>query len=243
MKTQFLIASCLGMAIFSGMSSAQAASFIRIMQESSPGSGNFGSISTGMIQAFTTHGTTAEYYQYGKKFASSFSGSLLGLQTGRSHLFFVQASDGLSLFVVHSTPNNGTGGAAQMQVLLFGDTARLKFVDDIGEATSNAAGTVFNSNHAWLNCCTDGFALGSLDGNWQMDLQFLANPRGLNSWAAYSADGKIVPLSLQPGRKIRLRQAIAQTPEPSVLFSLALLGFGAVAKGRKSLTYVEKIEK
>lgn len=204
---------------------AEAATMLKVSQESKPGLGDFDSNILGFVEAFSTTKTAANYYQYSKGYSSSFNNPALSLAPKQSHLFFVDAIDGLSLFIVHSKPDNLTGGAAKMTFNLFGDTAELKIVDDFGEATANYNGTVFTSTQGWAACCTDGLAIGSLDNNWEMSVQFTAPPRELNSWKVYSSSASSqISLSMQPGRRIKLNAAPVSTPEPSSMTSIVFAG-------------------
>ena len=72
-------------------------------------------------------------------------------------MFFLEASDGLSLVVVHDNPNDGSGGSTQTRWNLSGDTAAFVVNDDPGEgAVVSAGGTQFDSTKNWIACCTDG---------------------------------------------------------------------------------------
>ena len=96
-----------------------------------------------------------------------------------------------------------------MQFDLFGDTAGVLQGDDPGETiVVTGGGTQFNTDHPWAGCCTDGGVIGTLDGAWTMDAQFLFNTPtsgdGITAWQATSADGSSIPLALELGRRVRL---------------------------------------
>ncbi|MBD1892647.1 hypothetical protein [Coleofasciculus sp. FACHB-SPT9] len=230
-KLLMLVAIALFVPFFAQRS--EAATMLKVSQESKPGLGDFDSNILGFVEAFSTNKTAANHYQYSKGYSSSFNNPALSLTAKQSHLFFVDAIDGLSLFIVHSKPGNLTGGAAKMSFNLLGDTAELKIVDDLGEATANSTGTLFISNQGWGACCTDGLAIGSLDSNWEMLVQFTAPPRELNRWQVYSSSTLAnISLSMQTGRRVKLNVAPVSTPEPSSMTSLVFAGLALAVRRR-----------
>ncbi len=188
-----------------GLSPEAEATSIRVSQESSAGAGDFDTNVLGFIDAFSTGLTTAGFYDFS---GASYNGHLHGgppAVSNLSQLFLLDASDGLSLVVVYDGVVDGTGGTSMTQWNLSGDTAAPLVADDPGEAlTVTMGGTQFESNHVWLSCCTDGFALGSLDDNWSLLGQFTAAPTGIANWQAVSSDFSSLPLAIVPGRRIRL---------------------------------------
>lgn len=207
---------------------------IRVSQESSAGAGDFDANVLGTIDAFSTALTTAAFYQYGNPNGASYNGELNGGPnpvSSLSQVFFLDALDGLSLVVVHDNPNDGSGGSTRTQWNLSGDTAAFVLGDDPGEgAVVSAGGTQFDSTKNWVSCCTDGFAIGALEGSWEMLGQFLTTPNGINSWAAVDDDLSSTSLVLEPGRRVRFDVASgpSQVPVPG---PLALLGLGLVGLG------------
>ena len=194
---------------------------IRVSQETSPGSGEF--VLKGSIDPFPTDADAATYYAYGS-ISDSYNGPVPELIANRSHLFFVSASDGLSLFVVHDKKNDGDGGHADMAFSLVGDTATILVEDDpgLGDLYSDT-GTMFTTDQNWGECCTDGLAIGSLDGTWTMDVEF-TRIEGLDSWGVYDDSGASTSLVLATNQTVRLEPI--PIPEPS---TLTLLGVGAIA--------------
>jgi len=83
------------------VSPAQAVIY-RVSQESSAGAGDFDANILGTINAYNTAGTIAQFYKYSIGFAASFNGSV-GLTPNKSHLFLVNASDGLNLWWLCTT--------------------------------------------------------------------------------------------------------------------------------------------
>lgn len=179
---------------------------IRVSQETSPGAGNFDSNVLGFIKALNTDGGAADFYMYGKA-GPNYGNSAPALKSNTSHLFFVNASDGLALFVVHNTSNRAersTGGSAATRFDLSGGTASILKVDEGSEASSQD-GTVFTTDMHWAGSNTDGMVIGALPVGFTILGQFTAPPGGLgDGWEVISSDGLIIPLRLVPGQRVRL---------------------------------------
>ena len=190
---------------------------IRVSQESSPGAGDFDANILGYVSPYVTADTTAGYYQYNTPYAASFNGPAPALTSDRSHLFLADTADGLSLFVVHDKPGDGSGGTTTMHWTLAGDMAGVLVLDDPGEpVTVSGGGTIFDSSHSWAQCCTDGMAFGSLDGGWTMIGAFTnaISDTGMDAWHVYASDGSSIPLALETNRSVRLDYQYPIDPEP-----------------------------
>ena len=190
---------------------------IRVSQESSPGAGDFDANILGYVSPYVTADTTAGYYQYDTPYGASFNGPAPALTSDRSHLFLADTADGLSLFVVHDKPDDGSGGTTTMHWTLAGDTTGVLVKDDPGETiTVSGGGTIFDSSHGWLPCCTDGMAFGSLDGGWSMIGAFTnaISDTGMDAWHVYASDGSSIPLALETNRSVRLDYQYPIDPEP-----------------------------
>jgi hypothetical protein len=212
------------------------ATLIRVSQESGAGAGDFDANVLGFVNPFVTPLTAAGFYQYGTPNRASYNGELNGGPTPISsltQLFLVDADDGLSLFVVHDNPNDGSGGRTQTRWNLTGDTAAQVQADDPGEPVVVSAGdTQFDSVKNWAPCCTDGYALGSLDGSWAMYGQFLATPIGITDWAVVDNDFTSIPLVLDEGRRVRL-DAVVPEPATLILLGVGLAGLPLLRRTRK----------
>jgi len=120
-----------------------------------------------------------------------------------------------------------------MQFDLTGDTAAFTVKDDPAEGTSvSGGGTGFTAVHNWAPCCTDGVAIGSLDGAaWSMLGQFTQTPGGINSWTALSSGSPDHNLVLAAGRRVR----IDVVPAPGAAL-LALIGIGVSSRLRRRVS-------
>lgn len=144
-------------------------------------------------------------------------------------VFLVDASDGLSLFIVHDAPEDGSGGSAHSRWELSGDTAAGLFIDDPGSIalTISNGGTQFDYSDSWSNCCTDGVVIGSLDGNWSLAGEFLTF-EGTSVLDVRSATGNTVSFLLADFPRIQLMPRLQTVPEPGgvALFTFGLAGIG-----------------
>lgn len=208
------------------------ASYIRVSQESSAGAGDFSSNVLGCIQVYNVGNTLQGYYSYDIPNNVSYGNNPPALVLNRSHLFLVQGTNGLGLFIVHDRSHNGPngGGQANMDFQLFGDSAAFLVRDDPGDGYSTGGGgTLFNTAHNWVSPNTDGTVIGALDGTgWSMlvDFNSWGGTNSLNSWFANSADGNNIELELEANRRVLLE--FCPVPVPAGV-QLALLGGGLLA--------------
>ena len=216
------------------------AATVFVFQESAPGAGDFSANQLGSIQSFSTTGTLSSFYLYAsQQFTNT---SSITLTEDQSHLFLVDASDGLGLFVVHDDGISRGGNAETMVDLLGGDTATFLVQDDPGDRIYTDNGTEFTARQSWQQGFTDGYVIGLLDGNWTADVQFtdvspdLTGPiiNGLTTWAAISSDGlggqTEIALTLVEDRRVRL--SIVPIPAAVWLFGSALAGLGWMKRKR-----------
>ncbi len=194
------------------------------------------------IEPFNTGLTAAEFYSYNDPSTSSYNGDVNGGPAAVSDealIFLVNASDGLALFVVYDRPDDLTGGRSTIQWNLTGDTADEVFVDDPGEQlTVSPDGTEFSFAAHWSPCCTDGYVIGMLNGDWSMVASFMGPIENLDRWNVVSSDGLVVsfPTSLVSGIQLSAVSAPAPEPETFVLLSTGLLlGLGFLTFGRSAL--------
>ena len=225
------------------ISNAYAAS-VMVFQESAPNASDFNANPLGSIQPFSTSGTLEEFYDYrGSEFKNT---AAVSLTRNQSHLFLVDASDGLGLFVVHDNGQTNGGGRAETRVDLIGDSAAFLVQDEPApdpqnrdSYTTNAPGTLFTAVNKWVSGFTDGYVIGALDGNWVLDLQFAdasaidsstqaadtPTISGLETWAAISSDGSEIALVLQELRRVRLSVVPIPAALPLLLSAVAGLYF------------------
>ncbi|MEE9274279.1 MAG: hypothetical protein V3V62_03100 [bacterium] len=219
MRMRLLAALLALAAALLAFASPAGAARIRVSQESRPGRGDFDRNVLGFIDAMWGRGmTAARFYAYTEVAEYSYNGPHPRLRPDVSHLFLVEAKEGLVLFIVHDRPNDPDGGSAAMRFELAGDPdgARVLVMDDpysdLDSYEGRSGGRSFVSRHGWYPCCTDGLALGTLDGSWKLLVQFgeendeaeFIPISGLKSWLAFSANGARVPLKLERGRRVRL---------------------------------------
>jgi len=233
-KKNLIVVAVVAVALLA--SAASAVVEIRVSQESSAGAGDFSSHVLGTINAreYST-GTAADYYAYSATDFSFHGPWPTPLVDDRTHVFFVNASDGLSLFVVHD--NLGTdGGSAAMKFVLSGDTGDpgWKVQDDHQGADGiddyDITGDVFTASLGWGSPRTDGFAIGSLDGDaWSMLSEFTAAPTGITSLAAYSDGGSTIGLNMATGRRVKYEIV----PEPATMSLLGIGGLLALVRRRR----------
>lgn len=202
----FVAASCLtGVAAF-------GSGRIIVAQESSPGAGDFDANPIAVVAPYSTTLTAEAYYDFSGGEVGSFGpapgedGPVLTNQ--RAHLFFLLASDGLSLVHVYDHPTEPGGGTADQRAEIFGDTAEFTARDgDPGDDSyTNLGGTVLLTEHIWPGSRTDGMGIGALENEWEVILQFEAFT-GLTSWSLVNNDDTEHGLVLEVGRRLRIRSA------------------------------------
>ncbi len=215
-----------------GVSPAHAVT-IRVSQESAAGLGDFDSNVLGTLTPYSTTDSASDFYGYNTTNPASYGNGTPTLSAALSHLFLVDASDGLSLFIVHDAPQTNPGGTARTAFSLTGDTASILVRDDANAGYIDT-GVSFSANHNWNTCCTDGYVIGSLDGDWRVIGGFVQNaPTGLNDWSALSSDGSTLDLALELGRRVRLDLLPdAAVPEPAAALSLLAMAGLALARRR-----------
>jgi hypothetical protein len=236
------------------------ATAIRVYQESSPNADDFESNYLGNIRAFETTASVSEFYQYDNPlslpfgFNSSYNGIIGGegpeTIVDGSQVFFVEASDGLSLVVVHDAPSRSTdqtvGGTAQTWWEVFGDDMVDFQVKDDPDAEETEYWDEPNgadpqrlwADQIWFICCTDGYAFGTLDGRWSALGQFFSDSThptpytGLTSWQATSAAGNDISLVLEANRRVLFEPV--PVPPAVWLFGSGFLGMIGIARRKKA---------
>lgn len=195
---------------------------IELAQESAPGAGDFNSNILGNLLAYPYNASAASLYAYNVPEGDSWNGLILNPEPDRSHLLLAETTDGLTLVVVHDRafPDDPDGGRAETRVEVLNDPDGLvRTVEDDpanneeGPYVGEPGDSVFTAEQEWSPCCTDGYALSGLSGDWTALIDFSDTDNnantpvfdGLAEWAAYSADGGVIPLALVEGRRVRMR--------------------------------------
>jgi Concanavalin A-like lectin/glucanases superfamily/Immunoglobulin I-set domain len=202
---------------------AHAQAYVEVSQESSPGAGDFDCHILGVLRVWETTKTASEFYNYDTVNSVSWGGAwTYGPIANQSNLMVVQASDGLSLVILHDQPgvSNG-GGTANTRVDIVASATPISRVveDDPGERyTGNPGSSFFAASHDWSSPNTDGYVLRGFSGSWTATVSFTESPTSLSSWIAASDDGGAIPLVLESNRRVRVRATDA--PVPNSLLAL-----------------------
>ena len=182
---------------------------IQVYQESSPGRGDFAEHLLGRVLPLAAAQDAALMYNYrGQKFR----GDTIELVRDRSHLFFVDTTEGLVLGVIHDDGQTGNrGGRAGLNFDIQGAAPLVLVKDDASDRYLVEGGRIITQNR-WINGFTDGFVLGPLSGDVVIvDVKFFTeNARrpaiaGLESWAvvSFESDPTSIELVLEEGRRAR----------------------------------------
>ncbi|MFP4106812.1 MAG: hypothetical protein ACLFVU_12075 [Phycisphaerae bacterium] len=239
------------MVVAMAVSAASAARQYKIEQDTGDGFDYAGNAT-----AFTTNGTLSEFYGYKMDGPDNygFTGPV-PLTARQSHLFLVQASDGLGLFVVHNMQGAGGSGEAEM-LLEFSDNDTWvaqeddwdahnwdEYDPDSGDGIIAEGGTI-KAQWRWSNK-TDGVAVGvdNPEHGDQILVQF-ADLSGVNAdwdngYQAHSGlDGWVVQNGDSSGSSIALMSLdgpvrLTLVPLPAAAWpAIGMLGVFAVGKYR-----------
>lgn len=202
--------------LLAGLAGAQ----IEVAQESAPGAGDFDANVLGTIDAIATTQSIGQYYGFN---GSDFTGPEPTPDETRAFLFLVDsAASGLNVVLLYGEPNASFSGSAEIDSRLVvahdPDGMDFKVYDgppNVGthiDKYESAGSRYLSTNHGYGPCCTDGTAIGALDGDWVLYYELIfKNVDAPGLMDAYSAGGATVPLAFEVGRRVRLRP-LTSTP-------------------------------
>ena len=201
---------------------ASHAAPIRVSQETAAGSGIF--VVLGYIDPIVHGDTIVDFYAYGNPENASYNGDTVNggprAVVNESMIFFVEATDGLHLVHVHDATDaagvTDDGSADTTYYMSAGPGFTV--LDDGGDFEQIIGGTEFDVNRNWLDCCTDGVAIGDVTGIGPILAEF-DDWDGINAWNAVDGSTSIA-LELDADRRVRF--------DVSGPASVLLLGVGLV---------------
>jgi len=213
------LALALASVAFSSTTSAQ----IEVSQESAPGAGDFDLNVLGTIDAVPTSQTIQNYYGFNSA-SGSFNGPEPVPDADTVFLALIDSSaNGMNLILLYGEANASFTGSvyidSRVVVAEDPDGAEFRVYDGLPnqgthiDEYTTAGKSYFGINHGYGPCCTDGMALGALDGDWVVyyELVSATGPVPANLMAHTSGGGGVA-LDLAVGKRVRLRPL---TSEPT----------------------------
>ncbi len=235
--TRLVLNSSLALISWIALSSPLLADFIRVSQRAeTAGAYNTGTYTVlGNINVFTAGPgvTLAQYYSYGTVGGQP-SGNPIAplLSADTSHIFFVQASDGLGLFMIHGKRDGASQGNNVQMLFHYDASATASFLvkDDPGEtykvngSTAITSGNQFETTHNWDNN-TDGAVIGSLTTSWTMYASFqnIGANSNLINWKTYSSDGSSIALDKDNNQFARFDFISVPVPQGAVMAGIGVI--------------------
>ncbi|MHC4976667.1 MAG: hypothetical protein ACYTF7_08685 [Planctomycetota bacterium] len=186
---------------------------LMLSQESSPGAGDFDAQPQHELIPYSHADTLEDFYGWTNS-SLPFMGPEPALVSDRSHLFFVNGTNGLGFFVVHDDGADATGGRAETRLDIDPIGGSFLVEDDATDASDifdvNVDGSVYRVRNQWGNPRTDGYVIGPMNGQWTGHFQFKDEYSGsptienLDTWYAYSDGMADIALALEEGRRVRI---------------------------------------
>ncbi|MFC2174235.1 hypothetical protein ACFLU6_16695, partial [Acidobacteriota bacterium] len=121
----------------------------------------------------------ADYYRYGVVNAASADTGLEVSQTTNIMFYAENQFRKLYLVVLHDKPHDGDGGVSTFNFSGLPPTAHVAVEDDPGSDvyTLDVAAGTLTVDWSWLECCTDGVAIGGLEyQDFCIDVDFTFGP-------------------------------------------------------------------
>jgi len=189
---------------------------IEVSQESAPGAGDFDLNVLGTIDAVPTGQTIQSYYGFNST-SGSFNGPEPVPAADTVFLALVDSTaSGMNLILLYGEENASFSGSAYIdsRVVVTDDPDGADFTVYDGppnagthiDTYTSAGKSYFGINHGYGPCCTDGAALGALDGNWVVYYELVSMTGTVpTELIAHTSGGGGVALDLSAGKRVRLR--------------------------------------
>ena len=228
---------------FAGAPTANAA-LIDVLVETTPGSGTF-DVLLGQVQSFDDSSNTAAQSYNLTNFR--YAGDEISPTPNVSQIFFVENTNGLNVYWVHSGIGGGAGTAnttlSLMDPLNNNPTMSILVEDDASGGSGDvysAVGDNFNAVNDWVDNFSDGWVVGSLNSTIGSGWMLLANFNSSTGITGFQATGTStsIDLATQLGNGAQVKFQIrdpSQIPEPGTiaLFGLGLVGLFGLRRKQK----------
>lgn len=198
---------------------APAQPIITVMQESAPGAGDFSANVLGTIRGWRTDLSVDAFYNHT---GCRYQGTAITPVEGRSHTFFADTPQGLTIYQVHDAAGLA-GGHAEMRVAIWPrmpDEGWRRFTSSgwFWQYCRNSGWRRDEWDLDWSGSCNSGHARFPLVGSWRLETQFTQNVTGCDSrllspetppivglfdWQINSSNGNAIAVTLAEDRRVQ----------------------------------------